>query len=89
MDGRRWGSAGWLRHGGSGDKRWKKRRFDLAIIKKEVNDEDFPRQFWETLSLPVGTTIGGGLGAMRWGAGGMGTTLTRGAGIMGGICVMT
>lgn len=33
--------------------------------------------------------MGGGLGAMMWGAGGMGTTLTRGAGIMGGIGVRT
>lgn len=34
--------------------------------------------------------MGGGLGAMMWGAeGGMGTTLMRGAGIMGGIGVIT
>ena len=44
----------------------------------------------ETFILPVGTTIGGGRGAMTWGAdGGMGTTLIRGAGIMGGIDVIT
>lgn len=40
--------------------------------------------------LPAGTTTGGGLGAKMWGAGGgTGTTLTRGAGIMGGTCVIT
>lgn len=40
--------------------------------------------------LPAGTTMGGGLGAMMWGAvGGMGTTLIRGAGIMGGIGAKT
>lgn len=34
--------------------------------------------------------MGGGLGAMMWGADcGMGTTLIRGAGIIGGIGVMT
>lgn len=44
----------------------------------------------ETFILPAGTTIGGGLGAMMWGAdGGMGTTLIREAGIMGGIGVIT
>lgn len=44
----------------------------------------------ETFILPAGTTMGGGLGAMMWGAdGGMGTTLMRGAGIMGGIDAMT
>lgn len=43
-------------------------------------------QHLEAFDLPVGTTMGGGLGAMMWGAvGGMGTTLSRGAGIMGGI----
>lgn len=44
----------------------------------------------KTSILPAGTTIGGGLGAIMWGAvGGRGTTLMRGAGIIGGIGAMT
>lgn len=39
---------------------------------------------------PAGTTMGGGLGAIMWdAAGGMGTTLMRGACTMGGIGVST
>lgn len=39
---------------------------------------------------PAGTTMGGGRGAMTWGAvGGIGTTLMREAGTIGGIGVST
>lgn len=89
MDGWCRSGARWLWYGRGGDECWERRRFVL-VEKEEGKIGAFLSSLWEKSSiLPAGTTIGGGLGAMRWGAGGMGTTLTRGAGIMGGICVMT